>query len=33
MKVSIVSASYAKMEIEVIPYVEEKVKIEEMEEE
>ena len=32
MKVSIVSASYAKMEIEVIPYVEEKVKIEEMEE-
>ncbi|WP_455045767.1 ribonuclease R [Leptotrichia trevisanii] len=33
MKVSIVSASYAKMEIEVIPYVEEKIKIEEMEEE
>ena len=33
MKVSIVSASYAKMEIEVIPYVEEKVKNEEMEEE
>ena len=33
MKVSIVSASYAKMEIEVIPDVEEKVKIEEMEEE
>ena len=33
MKVSIVSASYAKMEIEVIPYVEEKVKIEETEEE
>lgn len=33
MKVSIVSASYAKMEIEVIPYVEEKVKIEEMEKE
>ena len=33
MKVSIVSASYAKMEIEVIPYVEEKVKIEEAEEE
>ena len=33
MKVSIVSASYAKMEIEVIPYVEEKVKIDETEEE
>ena len=33
MKVSIVSASYAKMEIEVIPYVEEKVKIDEVEEE
>ena len=33
MKVSIVSASYAKMEIEVIPYVEEKIKIEEVEEE
>ena len=33
MKVSIVSASYAKMEIEVIPYVEEKVKIDEIEEE
>ena len=33
MKVSIVSASYAKMEIEVIPYVEEKVKIEETQEE
>ena len=33
MTVSIVCASYAKMEIEVIPYVEEKVKIEEMEEE
>ena len=32
MKVSIVSASYAKMEIEVIPYVEEKVKIDEIEE-
>ena len=31
MKVSIVSASYAKMEIEVIPYVEEKVKIDEIE--
>lgn len=31
MKVSIVSASYAKMEIEVIPYVEEKVKIDEVE--
>ena len=33
MKVSIVSASYAKMEIEVIPYVEEKIKIDEIEEE
>ena len=33
MKVSIVSASYAKMEIEVIPYVEERVKIDETEEE
>ena len=33
MKVSIVSASYTKMEIEVIPYVEEKIKIEETEEE
>ena len=33
MKVSIVSASYAKMEIEVIPYVEEKIKIDETEEE
>ena len=33
MKVSIVSASYAKMEIEVIPYVEERVKINETEEE
>lgn len=33
MKVSIVSASYSKMEIEVIPYVEEKMKIEEVEEE
>ena len=33
MKVSIVSASYAKMEIEVIPYVEEKVRIDETEEE
>ena len=33
MKVIIVSASYAKMEIEVIPYVEEKVKIDETEEE
>jgi len=33
IKVSIVSASYAKMEIEVIPYVEEKVKIDETEEE
>ena len=33
MKVSIVSASYAKMEIEVVPYVEEKVKIDEVEEE
>ena len=33
MKVSIVSASYAKMEIEVIPYVEDKVKIDETEEE
>ena len=33
MTVSIVSASYAKMEIEVIPYVEEKVKIDETEEE
>ena len=33
MKVSIVSASYAKMEIEVIPYVEERAKIEEAEEE
>ena len=33
MKVSIVSTSYAKMEIEVIPYVEEKIKIEEVEEE
>ena len=33
MKVSNVSASYAKMEIEVIPYVEEKVKIDETEEE
>jgi len=33
MKMSIVSASYAKMEIEVIPYVEEKVKIDETEEE
>ena len=33
MKVSIVSASYAKMESEVIPYVEEKVKIDETEEE
>ena len=31
MKVSIVSASYAKMEIEVVPYVEEKVKIDEVE--
>ena len=33
MKVSVVSASYSKMEIEVIPYVEEKIKIEEVEEE
>ena len=33
IKVSIVSSSYAKMEIEVIPYVEEKVKIDETEEE
>ena len=33
MKVSVVSASYTKMEIEVIPYVEEKAKIEEAEEE
>ena len=33
MKVSVVSASYTKMEIEVIPYVEEKVKIDETEEE
>ena len=33
MKVSIISASYAKMEIEVIPYVEERVKIDETEEE
>ena len=33
MKVSVVSASYAKMEIEVIPYVEERVKIDETEEE
>ena len=33
MKVSIVSASYTKMEIEVIPYVEERPKIEEAEEE
>ena len=33
MKVSIVSASYAKMEIEVIPYVEERPKSEEAEEE
>ena len=33
MKVIIVSASYSKMEIEVIPYVEEKMKIEEVEEE
>ena len=33
MKVSIVSASYAKMEIEVIPYVEERLKIDETEEE
>ena len=33
MKVSVVSASYTKMEIEVIPYVEERPKIEEAEEE
>ena len=33
MKVSVVSASYTKMEIEVIPYVEERAKIEEAEEE
>ena len=33
MKVSVVSASYTKMEIEVIPYVEERAKIEETEEE
>ena len=33
MKVSVVSASYTKMEIEVIPYVEERTKIEETEEE